>query len=68
MVNHEFLGSQPGDNTTRYFIRKGSQQEELAQDLEAAKGYKWNVRVQGQEGLSSKSSFKKSYAYGWTTC
>jgi uncharacterized OsmC-like protein/TusA-related sulfurtransferase len=54
MVNHEFLGSQPGDNTTRYFIRKGSQQEELAQDLEAAKGYKWNVRVQGQEGLLAK--------------
>ena len=24
MVDHEFLGSEPGDNTTRYFIRKGS--------------------------------------------
>ena len=46
-----FLDSQPGDNTTRYFIRKGSEQEELAQDLEAAKGYKWNVRVQGQRRI-----------------
>ena len=54
MVDHEFLGSEPGDNTTRYFIRKGSVQEELAQDLEAAKGYKWNVRVQGEKGLTAK--------------
>ncbi|MDV2888386.1 sulfurtransferase TusA family protein, partial [Alkalihalophilus pseudofirmus] len=33
MVNHRFLGSEPGDNTTRYFIAKGSAQEELEQDL-----------------------------------
>ena len=26
----------------------------MAQDLEAAKGYKWNVRVQGQKGLLAK--------------
>ena len=63
MVDHEFLGSQPGDNTTRYFIRKGSQQEELADDLEAAKGYKWNVRVQGRKRFNGKGSFKKSYVY-----
>ena len=50
----EFLGSEPGDNTTRYFIRKGSQQEELADDLEAAKGYKWNVRVQAESALTAK--------------
>ncbi|MBM4762998.1 OsmC family protein [Bacillus sp. B15-48] len=54
MVEHEFLGSQPGDNTTRYFIRKGSDQKELATDLEAAKGYQWNVRVQGEGGLTAK--------------
>lgn len=54
MVDHEFLGSEPGDNTTRYFVRKGSQQEELASDLEAAKGYKWNVRVQGEKSLTAK--------------
>lgn len=54
MVNHEFLGSEPGDNTTRYFIRKGSKQEELVADLDAAKGYKWNVRVQGENALSAK--------------
>ncbi|WP_394234328.1 sulfurtransferase TusA family protein [Niallia oryzisoli] len=54
MVNHEFLGSEPGDHTTLYFIRKGSSQEELANELEAAKGYKWNVRVQGGNGLTAK--------------
>jgi uncharacterized OsmC-like protein/TusA-related sulfurtransferase len=54
MVDHQFLGSEPGDNTTRYFMRKGSQQEELADELEAAKGYKWNVRVQAESALTAK--------------
>lgn len=54
MVAHEFLGSKPGDNTTRYFIRKGSVQNELEKDLEAAKGYKWNVRVLAEQGLFVK--------------
>lgn len=54
MVDHEFLGSKPGDNTTRYFIRKGSAQNELEKDLEAAKGYKWNVRVLDEQGLFAK--------------
>lgn len=54
MVNHEFLGSEPGENTMCYFLRKGSNQEELKQDLEAAKGYQWSVRVQGENGLSAK--------------
>ncbi|GHI01542.1 sulfurtransferase TusA family protein [Neobacillus kokaensis] len=54
MVNHEFLGSEPADNTTRYFIAKGAAQEELQQDLEAAKGYQWSVRVQSGKDLSVK--------------
>ncbi|ETI67786.1 sulfurtransferase TusA family protein [Neobacillus vireti] len=54
MVNHEFLGSEPGENTTRYFIRKGSVQLELEQDLQAAKGYQWSVRVRGEKELSAK--------------
>lgn len=54
MVKHEFLGSQPGENTTCYFIRKGSEQKELEKDLEAAKGYKWSVRVRGEKNLSAK--------------
>lgn len=54
MVKHQFLGSQPGENTTCYFIRKGSNQKELAQDLAAAKGYQWSVRVRGEKNLSSK--------------
>ncbi|OCA88690.1 osmotically inducible protein OsmC [Bacillus sp. FJAT-27225] len=54
MVDHEFLGSEPGDNTTRYFIRKGFKLEELTTDFEAARGYKWNVRVQAEKGLTAK--------------
>ncbi|WP_312474270.1 OsmC family protein [Neobacillus sp.] len=54
MVNHEFLVSEPGENTTRYFIRKGSSQAELEQDLQAAKGYQWCVRVRGEKDLSAK--------------
>lgn len=54
MVGHEYLGSEPGDNTTRYFIKKASDQEELADELKAAKGYEWSVRVQGGSDLSAK--------------
>jgi uncharacterized OsmC-like protein/TusA-related sulfurtransferase len=54
MVGHEFRGSQPGDNTMRYFIEKGSDQAELEKDLQAAKGYQWNVRVRGGDDLSAK--------------
>jgi uncharacterized OsmC-like protein/TusA-related sulfurtransferase len=54
MVKHAFLGSELGDNTTRYFIRKGSAQDELEQDFLAAKGYQWSVRVQTEKDLSAK--------------
>ncbi|MFJ7728088.1 sulfurtransferase TusA family protein [Neobacillus sp. NPDC097160] len=54
MVEHGFLGSEPGENTTRYFIRKGSAQAELEQDLEGAKGYQWSVRVRGERDLTAK--------------
>lgn len=54
MVGHEFLGSQPGDNTMRYFIKRGSEQGELEKDLQSAKGYQWSVRVRGGEDLTAK--------------
>ena len=54
MVKHEFLGSEPGDNTVRYFVRKGMTESSLEKDLEAAKGYKWNVRVQGEKDLKAR--------------
>ncbi|CEG26523.1 sulfurtransferase TusA family protein [Bacillus sp. B-jedd] len=54
MVDHIFLGSQPGDNTSRYFIQKGTSQENLKADLQAAKGYKWSVRARGEKDLSAK--------------
>jgi uncharacterized OsmC-like protein/TusA-related sulfurtransferase len=54
MVEHQYLGCEPGENTVRYFIRKGSDQAELAQDLEAAKGYQWSVRAQSEKDLTVK--------------
>lgn len=54
MVDHEFLGSEQGEGTTRYFIRKGQTQSNLNHDLEAAKGYQWSVRVQSGNQLTAK--------------
>lgn len=54
MVKHEFIGSEPGENTVRYFVRKGQSQSALESNLTAAKGYKWNVRVQGEKDLKAK--------------
>lgn len=54
MVNHEYLGSEPGENTTRYFIKKGANQAELETDLQAAKGYEWSVRVRAEKELKAK--------------
>ena len=54
MVEHEYLGSEPGDNTMRYFIKKGSDQAELEMDLQAAKGYEWSVRARGEKDLTVK--------------
>ncbi|WP_257988328.1 sulfurtransferase TusA family protein [Bacillus sp. V33-4] len=54
MVGHKYLGSEPGDHTMRYLVEKGSNHAELEKDLQAAKGYKWSVRVRGEQGLSAK--------------
>lgn len=54
MVNHVYLGSVPGENTTRYFIKKGANQAELETDLQGAKGYEWSVRARGEKELKAK--------------
>ncbi|MDF2854670.1 MAG: tusA [Neobacillus sp.] len=54
MVNHKFLGFEPGDNTTRYFIQKGTNQLELEKELQAAKSYEWSVRTQSEKELLAK--------------
>ena len=56
MVEHEFLGSEPGENWTSYYVKKGGKQKEesLDDDLKAAKGYQWAVRTSDAEGLSAK--------------
>lgn len=54
MVNHDFLGVQPFDGFTSYFVRKKGNETALNEELIAAKGYKWSVRVRGGEGLTAK--------------
>lgn len=56
MVKHEFLGLADGEGGyKRYFVKKGGVEERsLADDLEAAKGYKWTVRIQGERDLTAK--------------
>lgn len=55
MVDHEFIGSEQTETYARYFVKKGgSQDTTLKQDLEAAQGYKWSVRIRSDEGLQAK--------------
>jgi uncharacterized OsmC-like protein/TusA-related sulfurtransferase len=54
MVKYEFLGALPNLLDTSYFIRKGGAEDNLAQDLAAARGYQWSVRVRSNQGASSK--------------
>lgn len=54
MVDHEFLGSEPHENHTSYYIKKGGESDSVEDDFEAAKGYQWRVRVSSMEGLQAK--------------
>lgn len=57
MVKHEFLGTADDEGGyKRYFVKKGGNQEQrsLQDDLEAARGYKWIVRIQAEKGLTAK--------------
>ncbi|WP_313799462.1 OsmC family protein [Cytobacillus sp.] len=63
MVKHEFIGSEQGENTVRYFVRKGQGKSVVESDLAAAKGYKWNVRVQGEKDLKAKVFARNHHFY-----
>jgi uncharacterized OsmC-like protein/TusA-related sulfurtransferase len=57
MVKHDFLGGRPMEQGyTYYYVRKGgaAPADDLEQDLDAARGYKWAVRVQDGQGLTAK--------------
>jgi len=54
MVKHEFLGAQPNETDASYFIRKGGTDNNLQQDLEAARGYQWSVRVRTDSATTAK--------------
>jgi TusA-related sulfurtransferase len=57
MSGHTYLGQEPGEGFTRYFIRKGSnlpqEEEALQKDKEAAKGYQWRLRARAAGHLKS---------------
>lgn len=54
MVKHDFLGQEKTDTYTSYYVKKGGKDDALADDLKAAQGYQWTVRVQNDEGLKAK--------------
>lgn len=54
MTKHTFLGSTPREDTTSYFIQKGGASASSKEDQQAAKGYNWSVRAQGDDGLTAK--------------
>ena len=54
MVGHEFLSFYKQDTHTSYFVRKQVVQTGLQTDLEAARGYRWSVRVRGKDGLKAQ--------------
>ncbi|RKD25040.1 osmotically inducible protein OsmC [Ammoniphilus oxalaticus] len=54
MVKHDFIGARPNELDVSYFIRKGGEEDDLQQDLEAARGYQWAVRVRGEAGATAQ--------------
>ncbi|QOY34283.1 sulfurtransferase TusA family protein [Anaerobacillus isosaccharinicus] len=54
MVEHEFLGFEKHEQHTSYYVRKGGSSGSVEEDLEAARGYQWSVRVREAQGLSAK--------------
>lgn len=54
MVKHEFLGSQGHAKNASYYIRKGGAENSLKQDIEAARGYQWGVRVRTDSPTTAK--------------
>ncbi|WNF37401.1 OsmC family protein [Bacillaceae bacterium IKA-2] len=54
MVKHQFMGSEKHEQHTSYFVCKGGSGGSVKDDLEAARGYQWSVRVRSGKGLSAK--------------
>lgn len=60
MVGHELLGSLPGENGTRFFLRRGgaqvaaAEEKALEEDKQRAKEYEWRVRARHAGSLHTK--------------
>ncbi len=58
LVGHNMLGDQPGEGgSTSYFIRKkgGEPDDAYAQDIQAAKDYRWTVRARSKEPMRARA-------------
>ncbi len=55
MVGQEFLGLEKNNGYTAYFVKKQAVQANLREELEAARGYRWSVRVRGLNGLTAQA-------------
>ncbi len=56
LVGHSMLGVNDGDNRyAHFFIRKKSDDADLAKDFNQARDYKWRVRVRWDEGMQAKA-------------
>lgn len=56
LSGHSYLGSLPGDRTTRYFVRRGAgvqDEEALAEDKAKADAYEWRLRVRASGSMQS---------------
>ncbi|WP_134701185.1 sulfurtransferase TusA family protein [Ammoniphilus sp. YIM 78166] len=63
-VKHEFIGSRPNSLDTSYFIRKGGSENHLKQDLEAARGYQWSVRIRANKDSAKVHSRNHTFMIG----
>lgn len=62
MVGHGFLGEEMQADGKAYYVRKGRPDTQLGDDKDAARGYEWTVRVQGESSLTSKV-FSRNHAF-----
>jgi TusA-related sulfurtransferase len=66
MVGHELLGSMPGEEGTRYFLRRGigtsADASALVRDREQARAYSWRTRVRGR-GRAESTVYCRNHSW-----
>ncbi|MCY0876035.1 MAG: sulfurtransferase TusA family protein [Firmicutes bacterium] len=54
MVGHSLVAVSPHETHTSYLVQKGAGQSDVQSDLDAARGYRWSVRVRAMPGLTAQ--------------